>query len=212
MTPRRWIMLGLAVALFCLLSYHRIMRNPQDKIHAVPDSAVQAHLQRPVPAFSFMEAHGETVTRESLLGRPWIAYFFFTTCPSICPIMNQNAAALRDALPENTQVKIVGFTVDPEKDTPEVLQRYGTRFSVQPEQWLMLHGGRQEMFDLSTKGFLLPAMEADAEQAPEMGPVVHSPKMVLVGPDGNIVQYFDGLAEDFPQQVMGTLRARQWLP
>lgn len=202
MSGRRWTMLILGVLIFCMFWVVATTSSNKKRL-AVPASQLP---QRNVPAFSLTATDGRQVSHEQMLGRPTLYYFFFSTCPGICPVMNQNAAKLRDSLPADSRLRIVGISVLPEVDTPEVLQRYGTRFQVDPARWLMLTGDRQQIFKLAQEGFKLPAMEADAANIPTTGPVIHSERFVLVDKTGSIIGYFDGLAEDFPQQVTQAMK------
>ena len=86
-----------------------------------------------------------------------------------------------------------------------MLAKFGSRFGIAPERWLMLTGEREKIFDLATSGFLLVAAPTAPEYVPTEGPVTHATKMVLVDKEGNIVQYFDGLEDDLPQQVLTVL-------
>lgn len=199
---RQWIMLVLGVLLFGVITYKRLTQVPGER-NRVPAAAIP---ERTVPDFRLLDTAGKTVTNADLRGRPALYYFFFSTCPGICPILNKHAAQLRDALPASNPLRIVGVSVNPETDTPEVLQSYGTRFNVDPQRWLMLTGDREAIFELSTKGFLLAAAESKPEDIPANGPVIHAPQMVLVDKEGKLVRYFDGLEEDVAQQVITTMK------
>lgn len=206
LNARHWTIIVLGVALFAMLTYTRLTQTARNEINRVPASVTIKELDRVVPAFSLTDTAGGTVTESQMLGRPTLYYFFFSTCPGICPIMNNNAKKLRDALPKDSPLRIVGISVNPETDTPEVLQRYGLRFNADPANWLMLTGDRQAIFDLSAKGFLLSALPAAPEDIPTSGPVIHSERFVLVDKNGRIIQYFDGLKDTFASDVQTALK------
>lgn len=155
------------------------------------------------PAFSLMTAHGREVTLEDLKGRIWIADFIFTRCAGTCPEMSESMGNLQrslDNIPELwPPALLVSFTVDPEWDTPEVLQDYGERHEAEPDKWVFLHGQYDEIQQLATKGFLLGVQK---DGGSEIEPIIHSQSFVLVDPDGRIRGYYDGTDPEKVRQLI----------
>jgi len=89
--------------------------------------------------FELIERSGETISSEDLKGTPYVVSFFFSTCPSICVQQNQKLQELQEEF-EGQGVRFVAISVDPETDTPEVLQEYAARFGADKDQWLFLTG------------------------------------------------------------------------
>lgn len=136
-----------------------------------------------LPDFSLEERQGSEVTRDSLRGKVWIAAFVFANCESQCPMINQQMRKIQSALRFKERFRLVSITVDPERDTAEVLQRYADKLSADPYKWLFLTGSREEINILSQKGFqLASAQEADA---------THSSKLVLVDHFSRIRGYYE---------------------
>jgi cytochrome oxidase Cu insertion factor (SCO1/SenC/PrrC family)/uncharacterized membrane protein YozB (DUF420 family) len=143
-----------------------------------------------LPEFRFVERSGREVTREDLLGRPWIAGFIFTRCSTICPALTRQMARAQAAL-AGTDALVVAFSVDPDHDTPEVLREYADEVcGADPERWLFLTGDQEALHRLVRESFGL-AVEIDPAQDPGLR-VAHSSKLAVVDAEGRIRGYYDG--------------------
>ncbi len=162
----------------------------------------------PVPAFSLTNRDGRTVRLPDLQGKPWIADFIFTRCPASCPLMTARMAKLNRELPRDLDVRLVSFSVDPEHDTPQVLERYAESYKA-PARWLFLTGGKDEIYKLSRQGFKLgidiPPPPPTGAPTPE--PILHSTRFVLVDGQGRIRGYYDGFDEDSMKKLVRDLEA-----
>jgi protein SCO1/2 len=138
---------------------------------------------RPLPDFSLVDHTGKPVRLADLNGHVWVADFFFTSCPGKCPMVSMRMAELQKAIPADAAVKLVSITVDPDRDSPEVLGEYAKQFGAQDGRWLFLTGDKQAIMKLSNEGFLLRATN---------DPNDHSMKLTLVDAAGQIRGYFDG--------------------
>ncbi len=167
-----------------------------------------------VPEFAFVNQNGDTITQNSYKGKVYVVEFFFTTCPSICPIMNQNMLKVQRAYTDNNMIGVASFTINPEYDTPEVLKNYAERYGISHPNWHLLTGSREEIYSLANKGFNLYVGEA-----PEVeGGFEHSGFFALIDQNGNIrsrmdsfgnpIIYYDGLENESVQMLIddiGTL-------
>lgn len=136
----------------------------------------------PVPHFSLTNHHGETITQEDMLGKVYVVEFFFTTCPSICPVMHKSLVKVQDKYFGNPNVGFVSVTINPEFDTPEVLNDYAKENNVTNNNWQFLTGELDDIYALANQGFNLYAAEA-----PEVeGGFEHSGFFALVDKKGNI--------------------------
>ena len=144
-----------------------------------------------VPAFQLTNQDGQPFGTEQLNGKIWIVDFIFSTCPGPCPMISSRMADLQKPL-EKTDVRLVSVTVDPEKDTPEVLRGYADKLQAQRGRWDFLTGQKATIYELSQSGFKLPVTE-DGDQP---GVPVHSTRAVLVDRRGTIRGYYDVLAPD----------------
>lgn len=156
-----------------------------------------------VPDFVLTERSGRSVSRADFEGEVWVADFIFTTCAGPCPLMSRHMARLQDRLGER-KVRLVSFTVDPERDTPEILAEYAKRYGADPDRWLFLTGEKQALYDMIRKGFLLAiddgSLSADGKPGP--GIITHSVKFVLIDGAGRIRGYYSGEEADVAEKIL----------
>ncbi len=162
-------------------------------------------VNRPISDFSLVNQKGETVTAESLKGRPWAAFFFYTTCPGPCIVLNNSIEDAQVVLEDFPRLRFIGITVDPEYDTPERLQEYSKHYDFSTDHWMYLTGPEEEVYEVVRNDFLLPVVETPEQMRESEGPITHSGKVGLVNKNGFLVEYVDGLAEDFPERLREAL-------
>lgn len=134
-----------------------------------------------IPAFQFTDQHGEAFSNEHLKGKIYVANFFFSTCPSICPAMNYNLKQVQDRFLGYEDINFVSFTVDPEHDSVPVLKAYAQEIGAADGRWFFLTGEKEALYRTAAT-FLLSAQEDAA--AP--GGFLHSENLVLVDWEGRI--------------------------
>lgn len=159
----------------------------------------------PVPAFTLTDRDQRPVSLEDLKGKVWLASFIYTNCPDICPMLNHRFQALQEkALAlggETDSVRLVSFSVDPERDTPEVLAGYAKALHATPK-WHFLTGPRDAIEKVAREGFLVgfekvPGTSLDFS---------HSTKIALVDRNGVVRAYYDGVGEkDETPQILSDL-------
>lgn len=153
---------------------------------------------RAVPEFSLTDQNGQTVTNADLRGHIWIADFIFTRCKGPCPLMTARMLEMQKALVKTPEVKLVSVTVDPEYDTPEVLQAYAEANHADPDRWKFLTGDKAVIEKLVTEGFMQHLAE-------ENGEPVHGTMFLIV--DGNGMVRSARMLEDpelIPKVLMDT--------
>ena len=146
-----------------------------------------------VPDFSLIERTQQPFGHTDLTGSVWVANFIFTHCPGRCPLLSQRIARLQTTL-RAKPVRFLSFSVDPERDTPEMLQVYAQRYRADDQRWLFLTGDRAAMYALIREGFRL-GVEALAPNDPRLTthePIVHSNRFVLIDPQRRIRGYYRG--------------------
>jgi protein SCO1/2 len=143
------------------------------------------------PPFHLTNQDSRPFGSAQLAGKIWIADFIFTACPGPCPMISSRMSELQKPL-KNTDVHLISFTVDPEKDTPEVLRGYAEKLQAEPGRWDFLTGPKSAIYDVSSHGFKL----AVADGTQENGTPVHSTRIVLVDRRGVIRGYYDATAPD----------------
>lgn len=145
-----------------------------------------------VPEFSLTDQLGRPATRSELIGQPWVADFIFTRCAGPCPRMSERMARLAGALEPDSGVRFISFTVDPEYDTPTVLNEYARALGADSARWRFLTGSRAEILRLSINGFHLAMGDAVIDSATALMDVAHSTRFILVDRAGVIRGYYDG--------------------
>ncbi|MEX2299908.1 MAG: SCO family protein [Bryobacterales bacterium] len=141
-----------------------------------------------LPEFELVERDGSTVTLADLRGKVWVADFVFTHCAGPCPLLSSKMSRLQEAVADLEDVRLVSFSVDPERDTPEALAEYSNRYGADAERWLFLTGRKEPLYQLIGKGFHL----AVDDGGPGSGLITHSTRFVLVDRQGQIRGYYDG--------------------
>lgn len=156
-----------------------------------------------VPDFSFIERSGEPFGLQQLRGHIWLADFIFTNCAGTCPIMTTQMTELQSAFAkERLEVRLVSFTVDPERDTPEVLRRFAEGYGAEKERWFFITGPGEQMQKLAKEGFMLAAATGGEEEA-----IIHSNRFVLVDREGRIRKYYDGTEEGVAPKIVKDVQA-----
>lgn len=142
-----------------------------------------------VSNFTLTERGGQTVTRQSLEGKVWVASFLITNCPDgKCPQVATTVERLQKELANRKDVVLVTFTTDPTRDTPDKLNTYANGFHADPERWLFLTG-TEEQIDQVLRSFLMRGKEESFQK----GRIDHSQKLLVVDRHGDIRGVYDGL-------------------
>lgn len=153
----------------------------------------------PVPAFELTDQNDKKISDKDYLGKVYVVEFFFSTCPTICPKMNQSMLQLQDEFYGNPSFGIASITIDPTKDTPQVLKEHADLLGVKHYNWHFLTGDKEYIYSLANKGFNLYA----GENNKAVGGFEHSGLFALIDKEGKIrcrkdaqgnpILYYDGL-------------------
>ena len=147
-----------------------------------------------VPGFRLTTHAGDELTRDMLLGGPWIANTFFTSCKTICPNLMRRVGELHDATKSAAPpVRFISFTVDPDNDTPKALAAYRSQWST-VDRWTLLTGDFETIFQVVVHGFHT-AMGKPIRADDGSRDITHSGKLFLVDQTGQIRGYFRADAE-----------------
>jgi len=165
-----------------------------------------------VPPFSFVNQDRDTITNSYYAGKVYVVEFFFTTCPSICPVMNTNMQKVQQAFQGDDRVGIASISIDPTYDTPQVLKEYANSYGAKHPHWHFLTGDKEAIMQLSNEGFKLYA--AQSEQAE--GGFEHSGMFALIDQEGHIrsrkdengnpIFYYNGLEEEGVDQLIEDIK------
>jgi protein SCO1/2 len=163
------------------------------------DEVITLQTIGPAPAFKLTDQNQKTITNADYKGQVYVLEFFFSSCPTICPRMNQSMLLIQNRFFGNPNFGIASISIDPEHDTPEVLKAHAKTLGVKSSNWHFLTGDKTYIFDLANKGFNLYA----GENAKVNGGFEHSGLFALIDKEGNIrcrkdefgnpILYYDGL-------------------
>ncbi len=153
--------------------------QPTITIELPPTSAGSGAVSNEIPPFTLVDQQGRTVTRETLLGSPWVANFIFARCPTHCPYTLREVFELQERT-QGTDVKFVTVTVDPANDTVEKMAELSKAFAADPDRWLFLTGEAAEIRKLIMDGFKQPM-----ESSPMA--LAHSLNLMHVDAEGKVI-------------------------
>jgi len=135
-----------------------------------------------VPAFSFTNQNGKTITNKDYEGKVYIVEFFFTTCPTICPRMSKNLVQIQNSFEGIMDFGVASFTINPEHDTPKILKEYAEKYGMTNPNWNLMTGDIDVIYELANQGFnLYTAKDDEAE-----GGFEHSGNFALIDKNGFI--------------------------
>lgn len=135
-----------------------------------------------VPAFSFTDQNGNTITNKDYEGKVYVIEFFFTTCPTICPRMNRNLVQIQNTFNGFEDFGVASFTINPDFDTPEVLKDYAEQYGITNPNWHLMTGDQDAIYKLANEGFNLYT----AEEESAAGGFEHSGNFALIDKNGFI--------------------------
>ena len=188
-SARRSISWKITLILIPLVTLGLLLWLRQIEVNALRQRGISSY--GAVPHFQLINQEGQPFDSARLAGKIWIADFIYTTCPGPCPIIGTRMSELQEPL-EKTDVHLVSFSVDPEKDKPEVLRGYAEKLRADPKRWDFLTGPKSTIYKLSHDDFKL----AVSDGSDEAGIPVHSTRMVLVDRHGEIRGYYQATAAD----------------
>ena len=145
-------------------------------------------LYHTISDFSFIGHDSSLVTQELFKNKIYVADFFFTTCKSICPKMSNNLMRVQNEFKDDNNILLLSHTVDPEHDTPTVLQEYAKKHNVISGKWFFVTGDKKQLYDMARNSYFITAMEGDG------GPddFIHSEQVALIDKDRRIRGFYDG--------------------
>jgi protein SCO1 len=156
---------------------------------------------RTIPAFKLLNQDSAAVTEKNFDGTIYVADFFFTSCPTICPTMHRNLLKVYQKYKGNLEVKLASHTIDVKYDTPSRMKAYATKLGVEGTQWEYLWGSRNEIYALAERNYLVAAQED--KNAP--GGFVHQGYLVLVDKEKRIRGAYDGTQDKEVAQLMADM-------
>lgn len=199
---RLWIPIALiAASLLAMLGIYLGLRELQRRTTAPSTSSALESLERPVPDFEAVDQDGQRRTRDSFLGKVWIAGFVFTRCQGPCPVINMRMGEIQKLLRDESRVLLVSFTVDPAGDTPERLKDHAQTIGATPGKWFFLTGQPEAFQSLIRDGFLTAVQPVEGSDQ-----FIHGTLLAIVDQNGVIRGFYDGLSAETPARVAERVR------
>ncbi|MEM9144208.1 MAG: SCO family protein [Bacteroidota bacterium] len=153
------------------------------------DSTVQ-HVRKyhAIADFSLVNQNGKRITQASYADKIYVADFFFTTCPTICPIMTKNMAYLQGHIRDDDEVLLLSHSVTPQIDSVAQLKKYALEKGVDDAKWNLVTGDKKQIYDLARKSYL--AVKTDGDGGPF--DMIHTENFILVDKERRIRGFYDG--------------------
>lgn len=151
--------------------------------------------------FMLTNQNGETITEQSYENSIYIADFFFTTCPSICPIMTKNMANIQEQILNDDEVMLLSHSVTPKIDSVEQLKKYAIEKGVIDAKWNLVTGDKKQIYELARKSYL--AVKNDGDGGPF--DMIHTENFILVDKERRIRGFYDGTNEEEIKELLEDL-------
>lgn len=204
---RLFITTMFLISAAAVIMFYNVLK-PQEKLpiyqpnmvkFQLVDSTIQ-HIKRfhKISSFELVNQNNQTVTNEFYDGKIYIADFFFTTCPGICPIMKDNMIDLQKEFLDDDQVYLLSHTVTPEIDSVSVLKDYSIEKGVLDYKWNMVTGDKKQIYELARKSYLVAE---DIETSFEYD-MIHTENFVLIDPERRIRGFYDGTDKESMKQLV----------
>jgi protein SCO1/2 len=155
-----------------------------------------------IPPFSFINQDNRVVTEKDYQGKVYIADFFFTTCPSICPKMTNTLTLVQEKLKNEPNFAILSHSIDPEYDTPEILKSYSTKNKADNRIWNFVTGDRDEIYDICENYYMAYAKEDSLAE----GGYVHSGFLILVDKNKFVRAAYDGTRPELADSIAADVK------
>jgi len=168
---------------------------------AVPDTVYNT-----VPDFKTVNQYGDSISNKSLNGNIYIADFFFTTCPSICPIMHRNMLNVYNEFKSTGGIKIISYTIDPKHDSVAVMKKYADKLGVTGNTWWFLQGKKDSIYKLS-QNYLVRKPKEDAKEL-----FIHDGSFLIVDKQKRVRGAYDGTDPKQVEQMIADVKELQQEP
>lgn len=155
-----------------------------------------------IQPFTFVNQNGDTISEDIVKDKIYITDFFFTTCPTICPIMKRQMLKVYEQFKGNPNIMILSHTIDPDHDTPQVLNKFAADLGVSGDQWQFLTGQKEKIYETGLKNYMVVAKEDKSAE----GGFLHSGAFVLVDKEKHVRGIYDGTTEEGTKKLMSDIQ------
>ena len=167
------------------------------------DDSLQDTVYHTIKDFALVDQDSNVVTPATFKDKIYVADFFFTSCPTICPVMKKQMLRVYDQFKDSSEVALLSHTIDPEYDTVALLRDYAKRLGIASDNtWHFVTGSKDSIYNLGLKSYQVTAMED--QTAP--GGFIHSGAFILVDKDRRIRGMYDGTVPEQVDVMMNDMR------
>jgi len=159
-----------------------------------------------IAKFKTVNQYGDSISNKSLDGEIYVADFFFTTCPSICPVMHRNMLNVYNTFKDKGDIKIISYSIDPKHDSIPILKKYADKLGVSGNTWWFLQGKKEEIYKLS-ESYLVRKPEEDAKEQ-----FIHDGSFLLIDKQKRIRGSYDGTDPKQVEQMIADIKELQTEP
>jgi protein SCO1/2 len=202
--------IGLALA-SCKTNENKalpILGNKTMVTKVVDGKTVTDSIAPTIPAFKFVNQYGDSITDKSLNGKIYVADFFFTSCPSICPVMHRNMLTVYNQFKNVSDFRILSYSIDPKYDSVAVMKKYADKLGISGNSWWFLQGKKEETYTLASS-YLVSQPREDKTVA---GGHVHDGFFILIDKQKHIRGMYDGTQPDQVTQLIADIKTLQTEP
>lgn len=201
-----FLVFGLVSAVILFLFYNALkpqktlkIYSPADVNPELVDSLVEhVKINHKIADWSFTNQNGETITHKDYENKIYVADFFFTTCPTICPVMTDNMVWIQDKIQKYPDVMLLSYSVTPDIDTPAVLKEYALEKGVDDSRWNLVTGDKKDIYYLARQSYLA----VKTGNPSELYDMVHTENFILVDKKRQIRGFYDGTNREDMEQLL----------
>lgn len=204
------IVLLLISAVIVYLFYNAL--QPEEKLPVYQPSMVSQELvdstlhfkkkYHTIEDFQLTNQNGQIVTQENYADKIYVADFFFTTCPTICPIMTKNMAQIQNSILDKSDVLLLSHSVTPQIDSVAQLKKYAIEKGVLDHKWNLVTGDKKQIYELARKSYL--AVKTDGDGGPY--DMIHTENFILVDKERRIRGFYDGTNSEEIEKLLSDLQ------
>jgi protein SCO1/2 len=200
-----FLVLGLVVA--CLMVFNKKSKlpiyNPSDFNPELVDISLQNAVENhSVADFELLNQNGDTITQKDYDGKIYVADFFFTRCPSICPIMSNNIEKLQNTFLNEADVMFLSLSVTPELDSIPILRAYAKEHGAIDGKWNITIGDKKHIYNLARKSYFAVVNEGDGG----LQDFIHTPNFILVDKQKQIRGVYDGTKNEEIERLTSDIK------
>ena len=208
---RLFFMVMLILSIIIIYLFYNALQ-PQENLPVYQPSMVNGELvdstlqhvkkYHTIADFSLTNQNGKTITQDNYRDKIYIADFFFTTCPTICPIMTKNMAEIQEKVMDDSDVLLLSHSVTPVIDSVPQLKKYALEKGVNDTKWNLVTGDKKEIYDLARKSYL--AVKTDGDGGPY--DMIHTENFILVDKERRIRGFYDGTKKEEIEKLLEDLK------